>query len=156
MRDDTMEALTGRAVSRARRWQETACRKKTAVERTFLRRLERLLSHPEGKAVMVALIDQSFRSKNPGRVADQIHQLFSTHGIPDFFSAGDRLLIRLFLVVGRYFPRLSVPGIIGRIRRDSRRSVLSGEQPAFDRYLARRKTEGVHLNINHKSEAKRS
>jgi len=153
MDEEAIEALTGRAISRARRWQEAACRETTAGERVFLRRLDRLLSHPEGKAVMVSLIDQSFRSKDPARVADQIHHLFSTRGIPDFFSAGDRLLIRLFLTAGRRFPRLSVPGIIGRIRRDSRLSVLSGEQPALDRYLDRRRAEGVRLNINHLGEA---
>lgn len=153
MDTDAIKNLTDRAVSRSRKWQEKAHMERTADEKAFHRQLERLLSHPGGKAVMVALIDQSFRSKKPARVADQIHHIFKTHGIPKFFSATDRLLVHLFLAAGRHIPRMAVPGIIGRMRRDSRRSIIPGDPPAFDRYLDRRRAENVRLNINHLGEA---
>ncbi len=153
MHPDTVKSLTDRAISRARRWQEIANRERSAGEKAFSRRLERLLAHPEGKAAMVALIDQSFRPKIPVRVADQIAYIFRIQGVPEFFSAGERLLVHLFLQVGRHFPGLSVPGIIGRMRRDSRRSIISGHPPSFNRYLHRRRKEDVRLNINHLGEA---
>ncbi len=153
MNKDAMDVITTRAIDRAKLWQALSDREKTPDEKILLRRLDRLISRPDGKAAMVKLIDQSFRSKNPERVADQIQFIFKTHGIPNYFSAGDRLLVQLFLQVGRHFPRLSVPAIIARMRKDSSRSIISGHRPAFTRYLDKRKTEGVRLNINHLGEA---
>lgn len=153
MHPDEMNALAARAISRARRWQETANRVRTAAEKANSDRLGRLLSHPEGKATIAMLIDQSFRTKTPARAADQIAHILGAHGIPKFFSASDRFLIHLFLKAGCRFPKLSVPGIVGRLRRDSRQFVISDRQPAFNRYLHLRRREGVRLNINRLGEA---
>jgi UDP-glucuronate decarboxylase len=95
MPDEAAKNRADRAISLAGRWQEMAERHKTGPEKAFHRRLERLLSHPDGKTVMVKLIDQSFRSENPARVSDQITSIFNTHGIPAFFPPPDRLLVRL-------------------------------------------------------------
>jgi len=153
MRKEAMDDIATRAVARARRWQDLADLGKTRAEKTLHRRLERLLSSPDAKTVMVKLIDQSFRSKNPARVADQIQFIFRTHGIPHYFSTLERLLVSLFLGVGRFLPRLLIPGIIAKMRRDSSQSIISGEKKSFTRYLDKRKAEGVRLNINHLGEA---
>ncbi|MFQ5485144.1 MAG: bifunctional proline dehydrogenase/L-glutamate gamma-semialdehyde dehydrogenase, partial [Desulfobacterales bacterium] len=95
---------------------------------------------------------QGFRSQNPERVADQIELLFKKYGIPDF-SLLEKMLVRLFLGVGRYFPGISVPKVISKMRDESSRAIIPGEEGAFHSHLKKRKQGGVRMNINHLGEA---
>ncbi len=115
--------------------------------------MKRLLTHPADKVVMTKMIDQSFRSANHKRIADQINYIFKEHGVPEFFSTGDKLLMRLFLGIGRHFPHVSVPKVVDKMRDDSSRSVIPGEDEVLHAHLQKRKEEGVRMNINHLGEA---
>ncbi|MBL0713887.1 MAG: bifunctional proline dehydrogenase/L-glutamate gamma-semialdehyde dehydrogenase, partial [Desulfosarcina sp.] len=86
-------------------------------------------------------------------VADQINFLMGKYGVPDFFSAGDKLLMRIFLGIGRHFPHVSVPRVIGKVRDDSSRSVIPGEKKLLEDHLKARRRDGVTMNINHLGEA---
>jgi len=66
----------------------------------------RLLTDPQDKIILTRMIDQSFRSHNPIRIADQVNSILREHGVPDFFSRVDRLLIQMFLGLGRHLPAL--------------------------------------------------
>ncbi len=92
-------------------------------------------------------------SRNETRVADQINYIFTQYGVPEFFTAGDKLLLRLFLGIGRHFPHVSVPKVVEKMREDSARSVIPGEKDIFYPHLLKRKSEGVRMNINHLGEA---
>lgn len=103
---DTQNAdrIIQEAISLAEAWQNRANRLLTSEEKAIQDQMLRLLTNPIDKVIMAKMIDQSFRSDDARRVADQINYLFKKHGVPDFFTSGDRLLMRLFLGVGRYFP----------------------------------------------------
>jgi len=100
------------AISLAETWQNRANELLTPEEKTIQRQMKRLLTHHEDKVVMTKMIDQSFRSHNDSRVADQISYAMKECGVPDFFSASDKLLMRLFLGIGRHFPHVSVPRVV--------------------------------------------
>jgi len=141
------------AISLAEAWQNRANELLTSEEKDIQDQMLRLLTNPIDKVIMVRMIDQSFRSHDSRRVADQINYLLKQYGVPDFFSSGDRLLMRLFLGVGRYFPHVSVPRVIDKMREDSSRSVIPGEKDVLYAHLGRRKIEGVTININNLGEA---
>jgi RHH-type proline utilization regulon transcriptional repressor/proline dehydrogenase/delta 1-pyrroline-5-carboxylate dehydrogenase len=147
------EEIVERAGSLARQWQDRANRLLTHEEKAIQEQMMRLLTHPMDKVVLTRLIDQSFRTHNNARVADQVNSLLRRYGVPDFFSSVDRLLIQMFLGVGRLIPALSVPRMIEKMRENSSRAIIPGEAEALQAHLAKRRDQGVRMNINHLGEA---
>ncbi|MEJ2729325.1 MAG: proline dehydrogenase family protein, partial [Deltaproteobacteria bacterium] len=70
-----------------------------------------------------------------------------------FFSAFERLLIKIFPYTARFFPGLTVPLIIKKMRADNSHVIIPGETRALQTYLERRKSQGVRVNLNHLGEA---
>ncbi len=149
----TPNKIIQEVISQAEAWQNRANELLTPEEKTIQRQMRRLLTHPMDKVVMTKMIDQSFRSHNDSRVADQINHTMKEYGVPDFFTAKDKMLMRLFLGVGRHFPHVSVPRVVDKMRDDSSRSVIPGEEETLRGHLEMRKAEGVRMNINHLGEA---
>ncbi|MGD8387430.1 MAG: bifunctional proline dehydrogenase/L-glutamate gamma-semialdehyde dehydrogenase [Desulfobacteraceae bacterium] len=147
------DGILDESVSLAESWQTRAEELLTSEERTIQDQMKRLLNHPKDKVILTRLIDQSFRSENPQRVADQINTLLREYGVPEFFSRVDRLLVQMFLGLGRYLPSVSVPKMIGKMRQDSSRAIIPGEPDVLSEHLNRRKSQGVRMNINHLGEA---
>jgi RHH-type transcriptional regulator, proline utilization regulon repressor / proline dehydrogenase / delta 1-pyrroline-5-carboxylate dehydrogenase len=145
--------LVKEAIALAEIWQNRAAALLEHREKSRSKKLARLLSNPKDKILVTKLIDQSFRSRNPRRIADQIGYLLAEYGIPDFFSPFEKLLVVLFLGLGKYFPDFTVPRIIDKIHKDSSHAIIPAEGKSLDRYLVKRKNEGVHININHLGEA---
>jgi RHH-type transcriptional regulator, proline utilization regulon repressor / proline dehydrogenase / delta 1-pyrroline-5-carboxylate dehydrogenase len=153
MQTQQMEAIENEAVSLAEAWQNRANQLLTCREKAVQAKMLRLLTHPSDKVVLMKLIDQSFRSRNNRRVADQVACLLRDYGIPGFFPVSEKLLARLFLAVGRHIPDLSVPRMIDKMREDSSQTIVPGEKELFHAHLRKRKSEGVRMNINHLGEA---
>ena len=147
------ETLVRDAVETAERWQNRANALLTDEERAVQEQMRRLLTHPRDKVVLTQLIDQSFRSCDPRRVADQVHAILKTHGVPEFFSTTEKLLVRMFLGLGRHLPSVSVPKLIDKLRQESSRMIIAGEADALRAYLRQRREAGVPVNINHLGEA---
>ncbi|MCJ8502686.1 bifunctional proline dehydrogenase/L-glutamate gamma-semialdehyde dehydrogenase [Desulfatitalea alkaliphila] len=153
MQPECDERIIQEAAELARAWQDRANQLLTAEEKQYRKQMQRLLEHPRDKVTLTRIIDQSFRSQDAGRVADQINDLLRRYGIPEFFGTTDRLLMQLFLNAGRYLPGLTVPKVIEKMREESRRMIIPGERQALLSHLDKRKTEGVRVNINHLGEA---
>jgi RHH-type proline utilization regulon transcriptional repressor/proline dehydrogenase/delta 1-pyrroline-5-carboxylate dehydrogenase len=147
------ETLIKDAISLAQSWQNRANELFTDEEKGIAEQMMRLLTHPMDKVILTKMIDQSFRSHNPGRVADQINSVLRKYGVPDFFSSVDKLLVQMFLGLGRYIPSISVPKVIEKMRHDSSRAIIPGEADALYAHLGKRKKQGVQMNINHLGEA---
>ena len=121
------ERLVREAVSLAEKWQERANELLTSEEKSIQEQMLRLVSHPMDKIIMTKLVDQGFRSRDPNRVVDQINNLMREYGVPDFLSSVERLLMQMFLGLGRHFPSLSVPKMMDKMRHDSSRAIIPGE-----------------------------
>ena len=77
--------LVAEAIRLATKWQNRANELQTPQEKARHNKLARLFTNPRDKVILTALIDQCFRSADSRRVADQIHYLLTTLGIPSFF-----------------------------------------------------------------------
>lgn len=93
-------------------------------------------------------MDQSFRSENPKRVANQVEYLFSKYGMASFFTTPERFLVFLFRNAGVYLPGISVPMFIDYIREDTKTVVIKGEDEYLNKHLIKRHEEGTRVNIN--------
>jgi RHH-type transcriptional regulator, proline utilization regulon repressor / proline dehydrogenase / delta 1-pyrroline-5-carboxylate dehydrogenase len=153
MNSQNFDSLIGEAISLAETWQNRANELLTPEEKGIQEEMMRLLTHPMDKVILSKMIDQSFRSHDSTRVADQVNSLLRGFGVPDFFSKVDKLLIQMFLGLGRHFPTLTVPKMIERMRHNSSRAVIPGETETLNAHLQKRKMQGVRMNINHLGEA---
>jgi RHH-type proline utilization regulon transcriptional repressor/proline dehydrogenase/delta 1-pyrroline-5-carboxylate dehydrogenase len=145
--------LVQEAVATAEKWQRRANELLTDEEKEIQKQMLRLLTHPMDKVVLTKLVDQSFRSGDNRRVADQVSAILKSHGVPDFFSHTEKLLAQMFLGLGRHIPSLSVPKIIEKLRHDSSRVVIASESGVLRTHLRQRRKERVRMNINHLGEA---
>jgi len=127
------------AIAQAETWQNRANELLSQEEKGIQEQMLRLVTHPMDKAVLTRLIDISFRSEDPARVADQISTLLKAHGVPDFFSRVEKLLVQMFLGLGRHFPTLSVPKMIEKMRQSSSRAIIPGEPDVLYAHLQKRK-----------------
>jgi RHH-type proline utilization regulon transcriptional repressor/proline dehydrogenase/delta 1-pyrroline-5-carboxylate dehydrogenase len=141
------------AIILAKKWQERANTLLTSEEKGIQEQMMRLLTHPLDKVILTKMIDQSFRSENTQRVAEQINYLLRKSGVPEFFSSVEKLLMQMFLSVGRHIPNLAVPKMIDRMRQDSSRAIIPGEPDVLHEHLKKRKQQGVRMNVNHLGEA---
>lgn len=153
MNQKEFEPTVEKAISLARAWQDRANELLTSEEKGIQEQMKQLMTHPVDKVVLTRMIDQSFRPHDKSRVADQVNAILTSHGIPDFFPRVDRLLIQMFLGLGRHFPGLTVPRMIERMRESSSRAIIPGEKEALHAHLQKRKKQGVRMNINHLGEA---
>jgi RHH-type proline utilization regulon transcriptional repressor/proline dehydrogenase/delta 1-pyrroline-5-carboxylate dehydrogenase len=153
MKARELDPTVNNALSLARAWQDRANELLTSEEKGIQEQMERLMTHPIDKAVLTKMIDQSFRPSDTSRVADQVNAILTSYGIPDFFPRVDRLLIQMFLGLGKHFPAFTVPKMIDRMRDSSSRAIIPGEKDALHAHLQKRKKQGVRMNINHLGEA---
>ena len=102
------------AIQLAKSWQTRANELLTSEEVKIQQQMTRLLANPADKILLTKIIDQSFRPHDPERVADQIDTLLEEYGVPDFFGEVEKLLIQMFVGLGKHFPSFAVPKIYGR------------------------------------------
>ena len=153
MNPSAERTLQYEAVELAEAWQNRAEALFKDEEKQYQKQIKHLLTHPEDKITLTTLIDQSFRSENYRRVADQVTSLLKQRGIPGFFSPTEKILMHLFLSIGRLIPRISVPKMIEKMRADSNRAIVPGEPDVLMAHLQKRKSQGIRMNINHLGEA---
>ncbi|MGD8890531.1 MAG: aldehyde dehydrogenase, partial [Desulfobacterales bacterium] len=137
------------AIKLATKWQHRANKVKHPHEEVRHKRLARLFAKPKDKVLLTKLIDQSFRSANNRRVADQIHHLLTYYGIPEFFSPLEKFLMLLFIHVGRFYPKFAVSRMIKKMRQDSNYMIRPAERETLVAFLQKRKRQGIITNINH-------
>lgn len=142
------KAVIDRAIKLAEVWQARADELVSDFDKKFHVKMNKMLSHPKDKVMLIELMDQSFRSKNNKRVANQIEYLFAKYGLASFFTSGERFLIFMFLNLGVYLPDISIPLFINNIREDTKTVVLKGEDDILNAHLQKRKAEGTRVNIN--------
>ncbi|MBW2431110.1 MAG: bifunctional proline dehydrogenase/L-glutamate gamma-semialdehyde dehydrogenase, partial [Deltaproteobacteria bacterium] len=143
------DKLVEEAIRLATRWQNRANELQTSQEKARHIKFDRLFTNPQDKVILTKLIDQCFRSAHHRRVADQIHYLLTTFGIPSFFSPFEKFLMLLFIHGGRFLPWITVPRIIKKMRRDSSHMIIPAERQALEAFLQKHKSQGIKININH-------
>ena len=153
MTANNSDSIFKEAVNLAEKWQNRANELITKEEKAYQNQMKHLLNNPDDKVTLTRMIDQSFRTRNYSRVADQVTYILKRYGIPGFFNLKEKTLIHLFLSAGRFLPGISVPKMIENMRKSSKNAIIPGEPEIFTAHLEKRKSQGVRMNINHLGEA---
>ena len=142
------QELINQAIELAKSWQNRAQELVCNKDREFYEKMNNLLEHPKDKALLIELLDQSFRSSSNARIANQIIFLLKKYKMAHFFSTKDKILLWLFQNIGKYFSDISVPLFVKQIREDTKTVIIKGEEEFFNEHLQKRKKEGTRVNIN--------
>jgi len=132
----------------AQRWQEQITNSISSDEKRFHDMMKKMLDDPKNKIFLIELLDQSFRSNNPHRIADQLEYIFEKYDGTDIFTAFENFLLLLFRYIGIASPSISVPLFIKYLRNDISNIVIKGETSALNEHLKLRRSEGTRVNIN--------
>jgi len=142
------QELINSSIKLAEKWQNRATELVSDFDREFYVKMNKMLEHPEDKALLIELMDQCFRAESNDRIANQIIFLLEKHGMAHFFTTKDKTLLWLFQNFGKFLPNLSVPMFVDQIREDTKTVVIKGEDEPFNKHLVMRKEEGTRVNIN--------
>ncbi len=142
------EAILNNAKVLATAWQESIEKNRDASEKKFHAIMKRMLKDPKSKIFLIELLDQSFRSHNHARIANQLEYIFNKYENTSFFTQFEQLLVWAFRNVGVYIPSISVPLFIQYLRNDIKNIVIKGEDESLDAHLQKRINEHTRVNIN--------
>lgn len=120
-------------------------------ERKKRLQLAKMLHDPNGRQFVFELTDQCFRSNQCTKVADKIISLLYQYGIPSYLPLGKKIALGFFKLFGNWAPSLFVPMAQRMIRKETSSFIISGE--SLTTHVAKRKKEGINLNVNHIGEA---
>jgi RHH-type transcriptional regulator, proline utilization regulon repressor / proline dehydrogenase / delta 1-pyrroline-5-carboxylate dehydrogenase len=129
-------------------WQKKIQISRKGKEQDFHDMMLKMLKNPVNKIFLIELLDQSFRSHDGDRVADQLEHIFDKYKSTDFFSQFEQILIWLFRDVGVYVSSISIPMFVKYLRNDISSIVIKGEDPVLSKHMQQRKKEGTRVNIN--------
>ncbi len=151
--DSPNSASVQRALHLARHLQRRAMKLQSPEEKRQQRELERMMEMPHDKATLMQMTDQALRASRPVRAVDQLVHIFDVQGIPRFFSALDRTLLKGFQSFGRYLPGVAVPMMRERMRDETANVILPAEEEVLLPHLKARSEAGLRMNLNFLGEA---
>lgn len=151
--DSSDPRIVQAALDLAMQLQQRAMLLQTPQERRQQAELDRMLQHPEDKATLTQITDQSFRSSTPGRVVDQMVHILDVQGVPRFFSVFDQALLKGFQSFGEYLPGVAVPMVKEKMRKETSNVILPAEPDKLTVHLHERAIEGLRMNVNFLGEA---
>lgn len=149
----SLELEVQQAIYLARELQTRANALQSTAERRQQAELDRMIQSPGDKETLMQLTDQAFRSRLPHRAADQLIHILDVQGVPRFFSALDRTLLKGFQSFGGYLPGVAMPFVKEKMQQETANVVLPAEEEHLRGYLRQRWEEGVRMNVNYLGEA---
>jgi RHH-type transcriptional regulator, proline utilization regulon repressor / proline dehydrogenase / delta 1-pyrroline-5-carboxylate dehydrogenase len=147
------EALQKAAISLAALMLQEAQRIQTPAEKKQQEQLAGMMNDPIGKVFTTAITDQCFRSSQPKRVAQQLVHVIHKYGVPDYLPLGRRIALQAFKILGQPLAPVTVPLTVQMIRKETAAVILPGEEKELAKHMAKRREEGVRVNLNHLGEA---
>lgn len=117
-------------------------------EKRFRKKMMKMLENPNSKIMLIELLDRSFRSKNSAMAHELISHTLQKYGIANFFSPFEKILLQLFLGIGKSMPCVSVPFFIKNLKKDTKAMVLDDSPMSLKKHADKRYSEGIGLNVN--------
>ena len=117
-------------------------------EKRFRRKMMKMLENPSSKIMLIELLDRSFRSNDYTTIHELIAHTLQKYGIADFFSPFEKMLLQVFLGLGKNIPCLSVPFFIKNLKKDTKAMVLDENPIILKKHADQRKEQGIGLNVN--------
>ncbi len=125
----------------------------TRSEKRAQAELFRMMRDPIGKVFTTSMTDECFRSHKNARVANQLVFLLKQLGVPKYLGWQKRLSLKAFQILGEKLSFLLVPLATSTLRKATAKVILPGDKRALKKHMAKRRLEGVRLNLNHLGEA---
>lgn len=142
------EAILVEAKALATRWQVNIQNNRDSSEKRFHAIMKRMLKDERNKVFLIELLDQSFRSHDYNRIANQLEYIFNKYESTSFFTEFEELLVLAFRNIGVHIPSISVPLFIKYLRNDVKNIVIKGEDKSLNKHLQKRMKEHTRVNIN--------
>ena len=136
------------AIELAQKWLQNSQKLANRQEKQEQNKFAKLVSDAKGKYVLTHLLDRTFRSTAPARIVAQAQYLFGRDDLPQFLKFWEKGLIHLLQKFGAFFPQVTAYSLTQKIKWDVKRVILSGEEPALSRHLAKRSQDGIAMNLN--------
>jgi RHH-type proline utilization regulon transcriptional repressor/proline dehydrogenase/delta 1-pyrroline-5-carboxylate dehydrogenase len=122
-------------------------------ERAQRSRLARLLSGPEGRTLILALTDEVLRIRDPERAARVLRGLADGGLTGAGLDALDRIEVTTGAYMGSAVPWAVIPAVRRRVRREMSGVILPAAPHRLARHAAKRRRQGIRLNVNVLGEA---
>lgn len=107
-----------------------------------------LVRTPAYKVLLAKMLDESSQIRNDGKLAKRMKILIDQYGVPGFFNAFDRSLLKLFAVIGYKFPGIAMPIFKKRLRQETDKIIIAEERPQLTHHLAERHKQQIGQNVN--------
>jgi RHH-type proline utilization regulon transcriptional repressor/proline dehydrogenase/delta 1-pyrroline-5-carboxylate dehydrogenase len=107
-----------------------------------------LVQTPEYKTFLSKMLDESSQIRDNAKLNRRVRQIVKEYGVPDFFSPGDRLLIRLYMAGGFLFPSIAMPIFKAKLRAETNKIIIAEERPRLTQHLAGRWQHNIGQNVN--------
>ncbi|MDR1563036.1 MAG: bifunctional proline dehydrogenase/L-glutamate gamma-semialdehyde dehydrogenase [Dysgonamonadaceae bacterium] len=120
----------------------------TPTEQREQKKFASLVQTPEYKTFLTTMLDESSQIRDNAKLNNRVRQIIRKYGIPDFFSRGDRLLIKLYMLGGYLFPSIAMPIFKYKLRRETDKIIISEERPKLTEHLAGRLDSNIGQNVN--------
>jgi RHH-type proline utilization regulon transcriptional repressor/proline dehydrogenase/delta 1-pyrroline-5-carboxylate dehydrogenase len=107
-----------------------------------------LVQTPEYKTFLSRMLDESSQIRDNRKLNKRVRQIIREYGIPDFFSASDRALIKLYMSGGFLFPGIAMPIFKAKLRSETNKIIIAEERPKLTKHLESRKESNIGQNVN--------
>ncbi|MDR0688113.1 MAG: bifunctional proline dehydrogenase/L-glutamate gamma-semialdehyde dehydrogenase [Prevotellaceae bacterium] len=107
-----------------------------------------LVQTPEYKTFLSRMLDESSQIRDNRKLNKRVRQIIREYGIPDFFSASDRALIKLYMSGGFLFPGIAMPIFKAKLRSETSKIIIAEERPKLTKHLESRKESSIGQNVN--------
>jgi RHH-type proline utilization regulon transcriptional repressor/proline dehydrogenase/delta 1-pyrroline-5-carboxylate dehydrogenase len=107
-----------------------------------------LVQTPEHKTFLSKMLDESSQIRNNRNLNKRVKQIINEYGIPNFFSASDRLLIKAYMGFGYLFPSIAMPIFKKKLRNETNKIIIAEERPKLTKHLEERGNNRIGQNVN--------
>jgi len=107
-----------------------------------------LIQNPSDKTLLSKMLDETSQIHDAKKLALRIKVLIKQYGIPQFLTATDTFLFKLYNAFGFRFYSIAVPIIKYRLRKDTAKVIIN-EKPSFlNQHLTERRNQQIGQNVN--------
>jgi len=107
-----------------------------------------LVQTPKYKTFLSRMLDESSQIRDNRQLNKRVREIIKEYGIPDFFSAFDQSLIKLYMICGHWFPSIAMPIFKSKLRKETDKIIIAEERPKLTKHLEQRAKSQIGQNVN--------
>jgi RHH-type transcriptional regulator, proline utilization regulon repressor / proline dehydrogenase / delta 1-pyrroline-5-carboxylate dehydrogenase len=146
-------AVRERAEALAEGLLADAATRRSRREKSQSARLAGVLSHPGGRSLILALTDEVLRIRDPERAAAVLRGLTRDDIQQTGLGHLDLTALTAGAYIGSAVPSAVIPAVRQRVRREMSGVILRASPRRLARHVAKRRRQGIRLNVNVLGEA---